>query len=213
MSLQADKIRLLMELRRLGITDTAVLSLIETIPREYFVSQAFLKNAYDNIVIPIGYSQTLSQPYTVAFMTQALRLNDRCKTLEIGTGSGYQSLVLSHLCRRLYTIERHAPLLQQAEQRFSHFQRPNIVTRLGDGSLGWQEQAPFDRIIVTAAAADIPPTLADQMSIGGIMVTPVGDDPNDQWLVRVTRTEHHFDIEELQKTRFVPLIPSEANYD
>jgi len=116
-----------------------------------------------------------------------------------------QALGINH-----FTIERHAPLLAQAEDRFSHFKRTNIVTKLGDGSLGWSQQAPFDRIIATAAAADIPPTLADQLAIGGIMVAPIGEDPNNQWLVRITRDTTGFHIEELQKTRFVPLIPSEA---
>ncbi|WP_135078151.1 protein-L-isoaspartate(D-aspartate) O-methyltransferase [Terasakiella sp. SH-1] len=207
MSIHAEKIRLLMELRRQGITDTAVLSAIETIPREAFVSENFHDQAYDNIALPIGYSQTLSQPYIVAFMSESLQVTDRHKVLEVGTGSGYQALVLAKLCRRLYTIERYKPLFEQAEQRFHHFKQTNIVGRCGDGTLGWPQQAPFDRIMVTAAAADVPPELADQLAIGGIMVAPIGEDTSAQWLIRVTRTEDGFQVEELEKVRFVPLIP------
>ncbi|SCA54922.1 L-isoaspartate protein carboxylmethyltransferase type II [Candidatus Terasakiella magnetica] len=207
MSIHAEKIRLLMELRRQGITDTSVLAAIETIPRENFVSESFQDQAYDNIALPIGYSQTLSQPYIVALMSEALQLSDRMKVLEVGTGSGYQALVLAKLCRRLYTIERYKPLFEQAEQRFHDFRQSNIVCRCGDGTLGWPEQAPFDRIMITAAAADVPPELADQLAIGGVMVAPIGEDTSAQWLIRVTRTESGFNVEELEKVRFVPLIP------
>jgi len=206
-SIEASKIRLLMELRRQGITDTSVLAAIETIPREDFVTETFHDQAYENIALPIGYNQTLSQPYIVAYMSEALKVGDRMKVLEVGTGSGYQALVLAKLCRRLYTIERHNPLLDQAEQRFRHFGQTNIVSKEGDGTKGWREQAPFDRIMVTAAAADVPPELADQLAIGGIMVAPIGEDTSGQWLIRVTRTEDGFDVEELEQVRFVPLIP------
>ncbi len=206
MSMAANKIRLLMELRRQGITDTSVLAALEKIPREDFVTETFHDKAYDNIALPIGYHQTLSQPYIVALMTEALKVDDRVKVLEVGTGSGYQALVLAKLCRRLYTIERHKPLLDQAEARFKYFRQTNIVCKTGDGTMGWREQAPFDRIMVTAAAADVPPELADQLAIGGIMVAPIGEDSAAQWLVRVTRTETGFDVEELEKVRFVPLI-------
>ena len=130
--------------------------------------------AYDDVALPIGYYQTLSQPSTVGRMTQALDLGDRMKVLEIGTGSGYQAAVLAKLCRRLYTIERYPELLKDAEQRFKKLGLVNITTRIGDGSLGWPEQAPFERIIVTAAAADIPDILLKQLAEGGIMIIPVG---------------------------------------
>ncbi len=207
MSVHASKIRLLMELRRQGITDTKVLSALERIPREDFVSETFHDQAYENIALPIGYNQTLSQPYIVALMTESLKVSDRMKVLEVGTGSGYQALVLAKICRRLYTIERHKPLLDQAELRFKKFEQTNIVSKAGDGTKGWKEQAPFDRIMVTAAAADVPPALADQLAIGGIMVAPIGEDTSGQWLIRVTRTETGFDVEELVEVRFVPLIP------
>jgi protein-L-isoaspartate(D-aspartate) O-methyltransferase len=207
MSVHASKIRLLMELRRQGITDTKVLSALERIPREDFVSETFKDQAYENIALPIGYNQTLSQPYIVALMSEALKVSDRMKVLEVGTGSGYQALVLAKICRRLYTIERHKPLLDQAEIRFKKFGQTNIVSKAGDGTKGWKEQAPFDRIMVTAAAADVPPALADQLAVGGIMVAPIGEDTSGQWLIRVTRTETGFDVEELVEVRFVPLIP------
>ncbi|MDV7338756.1 protein-L-isoaspartate(D-aspartate) O-methyltransferase [Terasakiella sp. A23] len=207
MSIESSKIRLLMELRRKGITDTAVLAALETIAREKFVTDTFYDQAYEDIALPIGYNQTLSQPYIVALMTEALKVGDRMKVLEIGTGSGYQALVLAKLCRRLYTIERHKPLLDQAQDRFHKFGQTNIVARAGDGTMGWQEQAPFDRIMITAAAEDVPPALADQLAVGGIMVAPIGEDKTSQWLIRVTRTESGFDVEELEQVRFVPLIP------
>jgi protein-L-isoaspartate(D-aspartate) O-methyltransferase len=128
-----------------GITDTSVLAAIERIPREAFVPQPFLDQAYENRTLPIGHGQTLSQPEVVALMTQALELKSRHKVLEIGTGSGYQTAVLSRLARRVYTIERHKPLLKEAEERLAALRRHNIVTKHGDGSLGWKEQAPFDR--------------------------------------------------------------------
>jgi len=207
MSLENEKIRLLMELRRQGITDTSVLSAIETIPREEFVSDTFIDQAYENIALPIGYNQTLSQPYIVAFMTEKLQVSDRMKVLEVGTGSGYQALVLAKLCRRLYTVERHKPLHDMAEGRFERFRQSNITSHCGDGTVGWPKQAPFDRIMVTAAAADVPPALADQLAIGGVMVLPIGEDTAAQWLIRVTRSETSFEVEELLQVRFVPLIP------
>jgi len=205
-SLAARKIRLIMALRQSGITDTAVLAAIERIPRERFVPALFHDQAYENRALPIGHGQTLSQPEIVATMTQALCVLRRHKVLEIGTGSGYQSAVLSRLARRVYTIERHRSLLQAAEQRFTELRLHNITTKAGDGSRGWPEQAPFDRIIVTAAAARAPAGLIQQLAIGGIMVLPIGPDRGDQELVRITRQEEGESVERLGKVRFVPLI-------
>jgi protein-L-isoaspartate(D-aspartate) O-methyltransferase len=162
------------------------------------------------VALPIGYYQTLSQPSTVGYMTQALELGDRMKVLEIGTGSGYQAAVLAKLCRRLYTVERYPELLKDAEERFNKLGLVNITTRIGDGSLGWPEQAPFERIIVTAAAADIPDVLLDQLAEGGIMILPVGLDLNDQHLVRVRRTSENVETDDLGPTRFVPLVAGEV---
>lgn len=197
----------MLALRGAGIGDTKVLGAMETIPREMFVPEAFADKAWDDVTLPIGHHQTLSQPRVVAAMTEALRVGDRDKVLEVGTGSGYQTAVLAKLCRRVYTIERHRPLLAEAEKRFAALKLHNITTKVGDGTLGWKEQAPFQRIIVTAAAADVPPVLAEQLGEGGMMVVPVGDDPDRQSIVRVTRTADGFETEELREVRFVPLIP------
>lgn len=201
-------IRLLMELRRQGISDTRTLGAIERVPRDVFVAEPFLDQAYENTALPIACGQTVSQPLVVAMMTQALAVNDRMKVLEVGTGSGYQAAVLAQLCRRVYTIERHKPLLRQAEERFKRLRIHNITSKIGDGSRGWPEQAPFERIMVTAAAHDIPPALVEQLAIGGIMVLPMGD--FDQDLIKVTKTEHGLDIEHLGGVRFVPLVEGVA---
>lgn len=208
MTIDARKIRLIMQLRRSGVTDTAVLAVIERLPRELFVPRSFLDQAYEDMALPIGSGQTISQPLVVAMMTQALGLHDRQKVLEIGTGSGYQAAVLSRLVRRVYTIERHRALLHEAEGRFAQLGFHNITTRAGDGTKGWPEQAPFDRILVTAAAdGDIPKTLTDQLALGGVMVAPLGNDRRDQRVYRIRRTETGLQREELWPVRFVPLLP------
>ena len=208
MSLDEGRAQLILELRRAGTIDKAVMDAMEAVPREMFVPKAIRDKAYENIALPIGHHQTISQPQTVGLMTQALDVGDRMKVLEIGTGSGYQSAVLAPLCRRLYTIERFRELLDGAEQRFADLRLTNITTRCGAFSRGWAEQAPFDRIIVTAAAHDIPPILVEQLAIGGVMVVPVNDgrNENDQRLLRVVRREDGVETEELGVTRFVPLV-------
>ncbi|HLT77228.1 MAG TPA: protein-L-isoaspartate(D-aspartate) O-methyltransferase [Ferrovibrio sp.] len=204
-------IQLIMELRRQGITDTRVLAAIERVPRERFVADQFLKHAYDNIALPITQGQTISQPFVVAYMTEALRLGDRMKVLEIGTGSGYQSMVLAKLCRRVYTIERYRSLLQTAQRRFADLGVNNITAKLGDGNKGWVEQAPFDRILVTAAADRRPETLLEQLSPdGGIMVAPVAVSAIEQDVIRYTRTGDDIQEERLLPVRFVPLLPGIA---
>jgi protein-L-isoaspartate(D-aspartate) O-methyltransferase len=211
-SIEARKIRLIMQLRRSGVTDTAILSVIERVPRELFVPPAFQDQAYEDQALPIGEGQTISQPLVVARMTLALgQLHDRTKVLEIGTGSGYQAAVLSRLCRRVYTIERHRPLLREAEARFRQLGYHNITTKVGDGTRGWPEQAPFDRIIVTAAAdGDPPKDLTDQLAIGGVMVIPLAIDRLDQRVYRIHRTDAGLQQEELWPVRFVPLVPETA---
>ena len=200
------KVRLLLELRSAGISDARVLGAIEKTPREMFVPESFQDQAYENVALPIGSAQTISQPYVVALMSERLELTGREKVLEIGTGSGYQTAILARLARRVFTIERHRALVRAAEQRFAALRLGNIVTLYGDGSKGWPEQAPFDRIIVTAAAREIPAALLDQLSPGGVMVLPVGADYHDQRLVRVRRSEAGFENEELTWVRFVPLV-------
>ncbi len=201
------KMELVLSLRRAGVTDTDVIATMESVPREIFVPEAFRDRSYEDITLPIGHHQTLSQPGVVGLMTEALELDDRKKVLEVGTGSGYQTAILAPLCRRVYTIERHEPLLREAEIRFEELRVRNVTTKVGDGTLGWGAQAPFERIIVTAAAADVPPILADQLSIGGIMVVPIGLSDDFQTILKVVKTDHGLETEELRDVRFVPLIP------
>ena len=200
------KLRLLMELRRAGIGDARVLGAIEKTPREKFVPPAFEDQAYENLALPIGQGQTVSQPYVVALMTDKLELGERHNALEIGTGSGYPAAVLARLCRRVFSIERHRELLRDAERRFGELHLRNIVCRCGDGTKGWPEQAPYDRVIVTAAAGQVPPTLIDRLAPGGILVAPVGEDHRDQQLIRIRRDDHGFSTENLGLVRFVPLV-------
>ncbi|HTQ33608.1 MAG TPA: protein-L-isoaspartate(D-aspartate) O-methyltransferase [Stellaceae bacterium] len=201
------KVRLLMELRRAGIFDARVLGAIEKTPRELFVPESFQDQAYENVALPIDDGQTISQPYIVALMTEKLELSGREKVLEIGTGSGYQAAILARLARRVFTVERHRRLVRDAERRFAALRLNNIVTRFADGAKGWPEQAPFDRIIVTAAPPDVPEALLDQLAPGGILVLPVGAEYHDQRLLRVRRGETGFATEELAPVRFVPLVP------
>lgn len=211
------RIRLIMDLRTKGITDTKVLSAIERVPREEFVPYQALDKAWEDIALPIGLGQTISQPYVVAAMTQALELSDRDKVLEIGTGCGYQAAVLSHLCRRVYTIERHKNLLTDAEARLEFLKIRNITALAADGMKGWPrmngiDQAPFDKIIVTAAAREKPPqALLDQLKVGGILVIPVGES-GSQVLKRYKKeTEETLVVKNMMPVRFVPLLPDVSN--
>jgi protein-L-isoaspartate(D-aspartate) O-methyltransferase len=201
-----QKIELIMSLRSNGIRDTRVLEAIETVPRELFVPEAFQDLAYADQALPIECGQTLSQPFIVAFMTDRLKVGDSMKVLEIGTGSGYQTAILAQLCRRVYTMERYRTLMKSAEQRFKALRLANVTTILGDGNKGWPQQAPFDRIIVTAAASKLPRKLLEQLAVGGIMIVPVEVSPGKQEILRITRTEEGFDRESLLPVRFVPLV-------
>ena len=189
-----------------GIRDEKVLSAIDNVPRHLFMDKAFLKFAYVDKAFPIGNNQTISQPFTVAFQTQLLEIRKFDKVLEIGTGSGYQTAILSKLARRIYSVERFKPLYEEAREIFRKLQLNNVTSVWGDGSQGIVEQQPFDRIIVTAAAEDPPPTLLNQLKIGGIMVIPVGQSDEIQKLIRVERTEKNFKYEDLCDVRFVPLL-------
>jgi protein-L-isoaspartate(D-aspartate) O-methyltransferase len=200
------KLRLLMELRRAGIADPRVLGAIEKTPRERFVPPSFEDQAYENVALPIDHGQTISQPYVVALMTEALLAGDRHNVIEIGTGSGYQTAILARLCRRVFSIERHRELLRAAERRLDELRLRNIVCRFGDGTKGWPEQLPYDRVIVTAAAPEIPATLVDGLAPGGVLVAPVGADRRDQQLVRIRRNDDGFSTEDLGLVRFVPLV-------
>jgi len=203
----SDRIRLLMKLRLNGIHNTAVLSAMENVPRELFVEDAFREHAYDDTALPISCGQTLSQPTVVAWMTAALDVEPRMRVLEIGTGSGYQATILARLARRVYTIERHRDLLAQAQARFDELRLTNIVTKCGDGSQGWKETAPFERIIVTAAAKEIPSALLEQLAPGGVMVLPVGHSVADQILLRVRKADDGaISVQHMMNVRFVPLV-------
>jgi protein-L-isoaspartate(D-aspartate) O-methyltransferase len=195
-----------MELRRAGIGDARVLGAIEKTPRERFVPPAFVDQAYENVALPINHGQTISQPYVVALMTEKLELGERHKVLEIGTGSGYQTAILARLARRVFTIERHRELLQEAEDLLAELRLHNIVFRHGDGSKGWPEQVPFDRVVVTAAAAEVPTVLVDGLAEDGVLVAPVGGDRRDQQLLRIRRRGDGFVTEDLGLVRFVPLV-------
>ncbi len=203
---ETRKIRLLMELRSQGITDARVLSAIERTPRDLFVADGMQDQAYENTALPIGMGQTISQPIVVAMMTQRLEIGDRMRVLEVGTGSGYQAAILALMCRRVYTIERHRDLLRLAEGKFKQLGLDNITTRWGDGAKGWPEQAPFDRIIVTAAATAVPEDLVAQLKDDGLMIVPIGQDTWDQRLMVIRRTGDTIATEAFMDVRFVPLV-------
>ena len=206
MNNEEKKIKLLLELKKRGVKDKRVLNSIETIERGIFLDGIFRSRSLDDIPLPINCGQTISQPSIVAIMTEKLEVTRRCKVLEIGTGSGYQTAILSKLARRVYTIERHEILKNKAENLLNQYGFKNITTFLGDGSLGLEEQAPFDRIIITAAAEDIPQILLQQLRIGGIMVLPVGLPQSDQTLIKVRKEAAQITYDEIAKVRFVPLV-------
>jgi len=200
------KMQFLFQLRSKGVTDNRVLTAMEKIDRGPFIQGFFADRAYEDTPLPIACGQTISQPSVVAMMTQALDVQPRDKVLEVGTGSGYQAAILSQLARRVYTVERHHQLMRAARQIFEDLNLNNITPITGDGSFGLPQQAPFDRIIVTAAAEDPPGPLLAQLRVGGIMVVPVGQSDTVQSLIKVTRTETGFDYDELRSVRFVPLL-------
>ncbi len=201
--LDVRKIRLILELRESGINDPKVLSAIEKIPREDFIPENFRNQAYENIALPIGDNQTISQPFVVAKMTQILNVNNTHKILEIGTGSGYQCSVLALLSRRVYTIERIKNLKLNAEKIFSKLKITNIVTKYADGNLGWKEQIPFDRIIFTAATSKISNHIFMHIKEGGIIVSPMIK-KNKQILVKFTKLDNQIIHEEFDDVLFVP---------
>lgn len=202
----ATRARLIMMLRRSGVVDPRVLAAVERIPRDAFVPALFRDRAYEDTALPIGHGQTISRPSVVAFMTAALAPGPRMIVLEIGTGSGYQTAVLARLARRVYTIERHRPLLREAEARFAHLRLTNITTRHGDGARGWPRVGPFDRILATAAAGEVPEVLADQLADGGRMILPLREADGGQRLTEVTRHGGRIDVAPLRMTHFVPFV-------
>lgn len=193
-------------LRSHGVTNPDVLMAMEGVSRLDFVEGIFRDRAFDDTPLPIACGQTISQPSVVGLMTQALEVTRRCKVLEIGTGSGYQAAILARLARRVYTVERHRPLARRARALFQDLGLSTVTVFIGDGSLGLKEQAPFDRILLTAAAEDPPRPLLDQLRVGGIMVLPVGQSDTVQTLIKVVRTEAGFDYTDFGPVRFVPLV-------
>lgn len=207
MSFDAEaKMQFLFALRSKGVTDKAVMNAMERVDRGLFIQGYFSERAYEDMPLPIACGQTISQPSVVGLMTQALKVGPRHKVLEVGTGSGYQAAILAQLARRVYTVDRHKRLVQAARLVFEQLEMANITAFTADGSFGLPDQAPFDRIIVTAAAEDPPGPLLAQMKIGGIMVVPVGQSDTVQHLIRVTRTDSGFNYDELRPVRFVPLV-------
>lgn len=200
------KMQFLFALRSKGVTDARVLEAMEEIDRGLFVRGLFAERAYEDMPLPISCGQTISQPSVVGLMTQALQVQPRDKVLEVGTGSGYQAAILSRLARRVYTVERHMRLVREARDTFDALGIVNITAITADGSFGLADQAPFDRILVTAAAEDPPGPLLAQLKIGGIMVVPVGQSDTVQTLIRVRRTETGYEYDELRPVRFVPLV-------
>jgi protein-L-isoaspartate(D-aspartate) O-methyltransferase len=197
--------QLIETLRKKGITSDSVLEAMKSVPRHWFLDTVFLEKAYEDVAFPIGEDQTISHPFTVAFMTSLLEIKKRDKVLEIGTGSGYQGAVLSKMGAKVYSIERNKVLYSKTK-KFLSLAGFQFNTYLGDGTLGLPQFAPFDKIIVTAGGPNIPQALMDQMAIGGVMVIPVGD-KQTQKMIRITRiSEKEFQKEELQDFRFVPLL-------
>ncbi|HKQ94356.1 MAG TPA: protein-L-isoaspartate(D-aspartate) O-methyltransferase [Aestuariivirgaceae bacterium] len=204
------KIDLIMKFRNQGIRNVRVLEAIEKVPREMFVPPSYALEAYADHALPIECGQTISQPFIVAFMTDRLKVGKRMKVLEVGTGSGYQTAILAMLSRRVYTIERHRQLLGDALDRLETLKLGNVTSMVGDGSKGWPAQAPFERIIVTAAAREVPAPLLEQLAVDGLMVIPVETPENRQELKRITRRTSGYETESLLNVRFVPLVEGAA---
>ena len=208
---KSKKFDLLMELKKNGVSDKSVLNVIEIVDRSLFVDENLKQKSNLNIALPIDCGQTISQPLVVAYMTQSLNLNNKLRVLEVGTGSGYQSLILSKLSRFVYTVERYSSLKKKAEILLKGLGVNNVFFKHADGGLGWNEQAPFDRIIVTANAPEIPKKLVDQLVENGIMIIPIGDDYSPQVLKKVIKRENKILVENLMQVRFVPLVEGKLN--
>ena len=206
------KFDLLLDLKQQGISDINVLNIIEHIDRSLFVDTNLKEKSNLNVALPIDCGQTISQPLVVAHMTQTLDISKKMRVLEIGTGSGYQSLVLSRLSRFVYTIERHNILLKKAKNLLQSLEINNVFFKHADGGLGWSEQAPFDRIIVTASAPEIPTKLLSQLVDDGIMVIPVGEDNDNQVLKKIIKKGDSFIVKNIMNVRFVPLLEGKVEY-
>lgn len=213
------RIRLIMDLRSKGVSDTNVLSAMETVPRDFFVPKEVADQAWEDIALPIGKGQTISQPFVVAAMSAALCLSEQDRVLEIGTGCGYQTAILAKLVRRVYSIERHDSLSRQAQERLENLKIRNITALCADGMKGWPKinghvVEPFDKIIVTAAALQaVPQALLDQLKIGGLMAIPIGGQGEQMLKLYKKETQEAFAIKDLFPVRFVPLLPDVEKED
>lgn len=198
--------RLIDRLRRQGITDETVLEVIQSVPRHLFVDEALSHRAYEDSALPIGFNQTISQPYTVARMTELLLQGARpMRVLEIGTGCGYQAAVLAALVEQVFTIERISGLAEKARRTLSDLGIQNVIQRHNDGANGWQERAPFDGMLITASPHQVPPSLFAQLAEGGRMILPLAQD-GKQYLTRVTRIQGEMSVETIEPAKFVPLL-------
>jgi protein-L-isoaspartate(D-aspartate) O-methyltransferase len=204
------RMQFLLGLRRRGISDPAVLRAMDEVPREHFVESGFLDSAYADQALPIACGQTISQPYVVAFMTEHLGVQPDHRVLEIGTGSGYQAAILSRLAREVISVERYRTLAETARQRLRTLGYDNVDVRVGDGLAGVPDRAPYDRIIVTAAAETIPDALVGELTEGGVMILPLGPHAGPQQLVKLTKGEQGIKQDTLIGVRFVPLLPGKA---
>jgi protein-L-isoaspartate(D-aspartate) O-methyltransferase len=205
-----SRMQFMLALRRRGISDQAVLRAMDEVPREHFVEDRFAADAYADQALPIPCGQTISQPYVVAYMTEQLDVKPEHRVLEIGTGSGYQAAVLSRLAREVVSLERYRTLAQAARKRLATLGYDNVDVRVADGFSGAGDKAPYDRIIVTAAAESVPDELISQLADDGVMVLPLGPHEGTQSLVKLTKTKEGLDREELISVRFVPLVPGQA---
>ena len=206
------KFDLLLDLKQQGVSDIKILNIIEDIDRSLFIDTNLKEKSNLNVALPIDCGQTISQPLVVAHMTQTLDISKKMRVLEIGTGSGYQSLVLSRLSRFVYTIERHNILLKKAKNLLQSLEINNVFFKHADGGLGWSDQAPFDRIIVTASAPEIPTKLLSQLVDNGIMVIPVGEDNDNQVLKKIIKKGDSFIVKNIMNVRFVPLLEGKVEY-
>ena len=205
-----DRMEFLLTLRRRGIADQAVLRAMDEVPRERFVDAGFLRSAYADQALPIACGQTISQPYVVAYMTEQLAVQSHHRVLEVGTGSGYQAAVLSRLAREVVTIERYRTLADEAQVRLRSLGYDNVDVVVGDGFAGVPGRAPYDRIIVTAAAEIVPETLLDQLAETGVMILPLGSQNGSQHLIKLTKSQTGTRRENLIPVRFVPMLPGQA---
>jgi protein-L-isoaspartate(D-aspartate) O-methyltransferase len=205
-----DRMEFLLTLRRRGIADQGVLRAMDEVPRERFVEPTFADSAYADQALPIACGQTISQPYVVAYMTEQLKMELQHRVLEVGTGSGYQAAVLSHLAREVVSVERYRTLAEEARERLKALGYENVDIVVGDGFAGVPDRAPYDRIIVTAAAETIPEALLDQLADGGIMILPLGSHDGSQHIIKLTKSVTGIRRENLIPVRFVPMLPGKA---